>query len=229
MVRMHPPMRWFSQVRRLGVAEGMDARAAERLVLANEMAVTIFLIALPVFFVLRAAGMAGFADFGMAMGFGYLAIPLLNALGRTVASRILHVTYACGLATLASYHFGRDSGFYFHFFSVLTIALLVTGRDEKKLLIPFLALIGVAVTGLAAADYFGPERHADGPRVEKSLFLFNLMSSLLLNTIRIAGFFRDAGKAESPPAEAGAAARGPAAPPVTYKHLTQPNTQKVYI
>jgi signal transduction histidine kinase/CheY-like chemotaxis protein/HPt (histidine-containing phosphotransfer) domain-containing protein len=198
---------FLARISRLGVTDDFDPRAAKRVILSNQTAACIGLLALLAGLACLFIGLPQAVSFCFLAAAGYAAVPLLSKAGRLSFSRLYHVIFTNLVVMAICWYFGRGSGFYFHFLSPVLVSLLVMGTHEKKYLVFSFSVTAACLTLLVALGLLGFERHPLPPRAAAVVFFINLIVAMVLNGFRIYSFFLRTMETEKALAEAVETAR----------------------
>jgi signal transduction histidine kinase len=161
----------------------IDARRAKRIVLTNQISLSVALLNLPyvLIYPFMGKGLLGWME--VALFFGYAAIHRLNGLGYTTFSRMFFFVLAnCDILTY-TITLGRGTGMHFLLLLAGWVPLLIFDADRKKSILFGIVLSSSLFIGCEA---FVPLHGIDPLSIKSERCLYLLT---LLTTISVQGFF----------------------------------------
>jgi signal transduction histidine kinase/CheY-like chemotaxis protein len=159
------------RVNRWGVSAGMDVSEAKKVILCNQLALLLALVAIPYSFVFTLIGAPGLTWASLPGILFPLCVPWLNKKGHTWLSRIAIITIVNVNILMICLWIGRAPGLQLALIPVSTFSLILFNWHEKKSMIygvvlNWTLLIGFDALGLAFG--FG-DWHTLSPSVERML------------------------------------------------------------
>src|SRR4051812_37685274 len=173
-----------------GVHAEMDVRQAKRIILSNQISLSVAALSLPyvVIYPLIGSGLMGWLEVPLFLG--YASIHRFNKAGFTWLSRILLVLLSD--ADFFSYGeaMGRDSGLQFIFLPASWAPLLIFSGEEKKSLFFSIGLSCLLLLGLQAfAPGHGLESNLSANQ-ERALHVIVILTVLTAQAVFLFYFFQ---------------------------------------
>jgi signal transduction histidine kinase/CheY-like chemotaxis protein/HPt (histidine-containing phosphotransfer) domain-containing protein len=148
----------LSRLIRLGVKPSMDPRAAKRIILSNQFALTFGCIPLPFMFVDRGPAVRAYDFVISAM---YASILVLNGLGFTHAARLTFVILSFAGIFGTNLVLGPQTLIWTFAFPACCYPILLFGREQRKTLVGCVLLC--AVLAIGSEYYYSHGGHALKP------------------------------------------------------------------
>lgn len=144
----------FTSAFRMGVEKSMDPRRAKRIVLSNQVSISIALLCLPfiLIYVFNGAGLMGWLEIPIFLG--YASVHRLNKAGFTWFSRAGLITLANLDIFIYTFSLGKSTAQHFFFFATGIAPLVLFNAEEKK---SILYGIGISAFLLAICEGFAPD------------------------------------------------------------------------
>ena len=144
----------FTRAFRMGVEKSMDPRRAKRIVLSNQVSISIALLSLPfiLIYVFNGAGMMGWLEIPIFLG--YASVHRLNKAGFTWFSRAGLITLANLDILFYTFSLGKSTAQHIFFFAAGIAPLVLFNAEEKK---SILYGIGLSAFLLVICEGFAPD------------------------------------------------------------------------
>jgi signal transduction histidine kinase len=200
-------VRAFSRAFSMGADGPMDPRRAKRIVLSNQVSISIALLSLPfvLIYVFNGAGLMGWLEIPIFLG--YASVHRLNKAGFTWFSRAGLITLANLDILIYTFSMGKSTAQHIFYFAGGIAPLVLFNAEEKK---SIFYGVGLSAFLLVITEGFAPDIGLVDPvRADAAHWLRVVeMSTLaIVNTLLIVYFFRGNGATEMALEQAGEAAK----------------------
>lgn len=192
---------------RSGAGSHPDPRRAKRIVLSNQISLSIAFLSLPFVLIYLKSGAAGMGLLEIPIFLGYASVHRFNKAGFTWFARIFLITLANLDILIYSLALGTDTGQHLFFLLAGWAPLVLFDWEERKSIVYGISLSSVL---LLATEAFAPGAGLSDPVAPAEvarLRLVEMVTMEIVQTLLIIYFFRGNRATEKALAEAGEAAR----------------------
>ncbi|GEM_PF-6488388 len=202
MDTLSPLIRFFARRFNMGLESGMDVRKAKRIVLCNQISISVALLNLPYILIYPFMGKGALGWMEVPLFLGYASVHRLNGAGRILFSRWFLVALANMDILTYTLALGRTTGMHLLFLPACWAPLALFDWDNRKSLVFSVGLSSLLLVGVEA---FGPMHGLDplSPVSEGRLHLMTVITAVLVQGLFAVYFFRANGYTESALAQAG--------------------------
>lgn len=196
------PTRFFNRIFDMGLEAGMDVRKAKRIVLSNQISISVAILNLPYVLIYPFMGKGALGWMEIPLFLGYASVHRWNGAGRTLFSRWFLVVLANLDILTYSLALGRNTGMHFLFLPACWAPLALFDWENRKSL---LFAAGFSSLLLLGVEAFGPMHGLDplSPESERHLHLLTVATAVLVQCLFAAYFFRANQGTEAALAQAG--------------------------